>query len=151
MARAAVPAPGLVRIALALIAVGVLTGCDGDGENQAAASPDGPSATQLEAVAAGLCKAESEATTDTQTARVTFFAESHPGLHSIAALLNDRDRHASAELLRAKQAVETSLSEALEPSAALNEALVRLHDATQAGLAVLDITVGPCRATRSGG
>ena len=132
------------RHLVALVALVALMACGDDGGRPAAAGPDEPSATQLEAVAAGLCKAEAEAATDTQTARVTFFAESHPGLHSIAALLNDKNRHASAELLRAKQAVETGLSEALEPSPALNKALERLHDATQAGLAVLDITVGPC-------
>lgn len=101
------------------------------------------SASRLRAVASGLCRAAEEAATDPEAARLTFFSESHDGLHTIARALEDVDRKAAADLLVAKQAVEADFAAA--PSAGvLRDDLTTLAAATRTGLGRLDVSVTAC-------
>ena len=101
------------------------------------------SATRLRAVSDGVCRAAREAEADPAAARLTFFAESHDGLHTIARALEDLDRKKAADLLVAKQAVEADFS-AAPPPGVLRDHLTSLAAATRAGLARLDVPVPAC-------
>jgi hypothetical protein len=61
---------------------------------------------KLLTIAAGICDAARQAATSIDTARQTFFGQSHDGIHLIARGLQDKDRAAAATLLEAKVKVE---------------------------------------------
>lgn len=66
--------------------------------------------TRRRSIAAGVCDAALLAGSSIDSARATFYGQSHDGLHLIARGLEDVDRAASAALLEAKQKVEAALS-----------------------------------------
>lgn len=102
-------------------------------------------AERLGGAAAGVCGAAGQAASDAGAARKTFIGEAHDGLHIIARALEDVDRRAAADLLRAKQAVEADFS-GNAPAAVLGDHLGRLAALTRAGLDRLDIPVPGCEA-----
>src|SRR5438067_4503769 len=71
--------------------------------------------TKLQTIAAGICDAARQATSDVGAARQTFFGTSHDGIHLIARGLQDKDRAASATLLEAKQKVEADFNASPPP------------------------------------
>lgn len=135
------------RLLPVLVALALGAGCSDGASREETSGPSSPPDRTLTTVADGLCRVAAEATTDTQQARVTFFAEVHVGLHTLAARLLDVDRKAAADLLRAKERAETAFAAALEAAAELDAALADLHAAARAGLALLDVTVGACPPT----
>ena len=64
---------------------------------------------KLLTIATGICDAARQAPGNIDTARQTFFGQSHDGIHLIARGLQDKDRDASATLLQAKQKVEEKI------------------------------------------
>lgn len=91
----------------------------------------------------GLCDARSElADDDPEAARASFYDDSHVALHDIADRLAGEDRSAAAELLEAKQAVESGFESGTD--VVLVRALDELIISTVQGLASLDEPVGGC-------
>jgi len=86
---------------------------------------------------AGLCQAADQP----DAARRLFFDRSHEALHTVARALEDVDRAQAAELLQAKEKVESELA---VPPAGLPDDLRRLADVYRAGLGRLAITAPPC-------
>lgn len=74
-------------------------------------------------------------------ARRLFFDRAHDPLHTVAAALEDVDRARAAELLEAKERVESELGEA---PAGLAADLRRLAGVYRDGLGRLAITAPPC-------
>lgn len=87
----------------------------------------------------GLCEARARLIEDDASGADALFEEAHPTLHDIAARLSEQDRTAAAELLEAKQDVESAKTDVV-----LSEALDRLIIATVQGLAELDEQVAGC-------
>lgn len=75
------------------------------------------------------------------SARELFFDRSHEPLHAVARAMEDVDRAQAAELLEAKQKVE---SELVEPPATLPDALRRLAGVYRTSLGRLAIEAAPC-------
>jgi hypothetical protein len=86
---------------------------------------------------AALCDAA--ATPD--AARRLFFDRSHEQLHTVARALEDVDRNQAAQLLQAKERVESELP---NPPASLPDDLRRLASVYRDGLGRLAITAPPC-------
>jgi hypothetical protein len=105
--------PGVVRrTTVALIALAALAAACGDGGAGPASPPSGSlgpvtSAAADEAVL-GLCAMVGE--TNAGAAEATFHDRSHQTLHAIAAAAEEVDRAAAADLLVAKQQVESDLA-----------------------------------------
>jgi hypothetical protein len=102
------------------------------------------SRSRLVSIAAGICDAAELATGDVNSARATFFGQSHEGLHLIArGLEQEDDRATSAALLEAKQKVEADfLATAPGPQVAAD--LRRLADVTRSGLAGFKVSATAC-------
>jgi hypothetical protein len=97
----------------AFVVAGVITGAV-----VSACSDEGTSAASWTRAVAGLCAAADEARAgDGDDARRTFFDQSHDDLHELADEASTEDRAAAAELLRAKEAVESDF-ETSSPSLA---------------------------------
>jgi hypothetical protein len=119
--------------------------CGGSSSGDAAQEGDETvSARLLSAAATAVCQAAEQADSDPTAAKDTFFGRAHDDLHTIARVLDDTDRKAAAELLRAKQAVEAAFSGGA-PSAELRAGLLRLAAATSAGLERLDVPTPRCQ------
>jgi len=103
-------------------------------------------AARLQAIAAGLCEAATQAATDTSAAERTFQGQSHDGLHLIARGLQDIDRPASATLLEAKEKVESDFSNHAAGSEVASH-LRSLSEVTKSGVARFNVTVDACPAT----
>jgi hypothetical protein len=86
---------------------------------------------------AALC----EAAAHPDQARTLFFDRSHESLHTVARALDDVDRALAAQLLEAKQAVESALN-AGRPVPP--DDLLRLAGIYRTGLGRLAITAPPC-------
>lgn len=86
---------------------------------------------------AALCEGAAEPA----AARRLFFDRAHEPLHTVAAALEDVDRAQAAELLQAKERVESGLA---DPPAGLADDLRRLAGAYRDGLGRLAITAPPC-------
>ena len=86
---------------------------------------------------AGLC----DAAADPANARRIFFDRSHEALHTVARALDDVDRAQEAQLLEAKEKVESTLD---PPGPHLTDDLRRLADIYRASLGRLAITAPPC-------
>ena len=95
--------------------------------------------TDYQAAVAALCEAR-----DAQPgeARALFFDRAHGPLHVLADDVAEEDRATAADLLEAKQQVESTLDS--DQSADLGEELGRLVDATVAALTVIDVEVQAC-------
>jgi hypothetical protein len=86
---------------------------------------------------AGLCAAAA----DPADARRIFFDRSHEALHTVARALDDVDRGEEAQLLEAKNKVESTLD---PPGPHLTDDLRRLADVYRASLGRLAISAPPC-------
>jgi hypothetical protein len=98
---------------------------------------------RLLAIAAGLCDAAAQASTDVKAAEKTFNGRSHDGLHLIARGLEQIDRAASATLLEAKQKVEGDFSRSAAGGQIATD-LRHLSEVTRASLAHFNVTAGDC-------
>lgn len=116
-------------------------GTEDDHDTAAASAEADPS---YSAAVAGLCEArEMLVDGDPVGAREAFYDNSHVALHEIADRLSAEDRAAAAELLEAKQAVESGL-DAEEGSEQLQADLDSLIIATVQGVAEIDGAVSGC-------
>jgi hypothetical protein len=104
---------------------------------------DAVATSDLVNAAAGLCRAKTQAATDPQAARVTFFDRSHQAIHTIARALEAVDRPLAARLLEAKQTVEADFT-ADTPAAKLTDDLTRLAETTRVGLQRLRLDAPGC-------
>jgi hypothetical protein len=100
-------------------------------------------APQLVTAMAGLCTARTQAATQPDAAKATFFDNSHQAIHDIAAALERTDRSASSTLLVAKQKVEADL-DATPPGSSLVADLDGLASVTHDSLDRLHIAAAPC-------
>jgi hypothetical protein len=99
--------------------------------------------SRLLSIAAGICDAARQAATNIDTARQTFFGQSHDGIHLIARGLQEKDRAASATLLEAKQKVEADFLSP-PPAAQVVGDLHRLAAVTRTSLARFGVTAEAC-------
>ncbi len=102
----------------------------------AACGDDRPTDPRVDAHAA-LC----EAAARPADARSLFFDRSHDALHTVARDLEEVDRAQVAELLQAKERVESGLD---APAPSLPDDLARLADVYRAALGRLAIEAPPC-------
>ncbi len=86
---------------------------------------------------AALC----EAAVRPVSARDLFFDRAHESLHTVARAVEDVDRAQAAELLEAKEKVESELA---VPPVSLPDDLVRLAQVYRASLGRLAIEAPPC-------
>ncbi|HEX6310628.1 MAG TPA: hypothetical protein VF152_03300 [Acidimicrobiia bacterium] len=127
----------------ALLAAGIVAGlalsaCGDDGDN---GSSSGASASPWSGTVAGLCTAAEEARAgDADAAETTFFDEAHDDLHELADETAAADRAAAADLLRAKEAVESDFA---SPSPALATDLDTLVTATRDAVGAIGAPVPP--------
>lgn len=87
---------------------------------------------------AALCEATAAGPTE---ARALFFDRSHEALHEVARRLDDADRAQAAELLEAKERVESGLA---SPGPNLSGDMARLADVYRNSLGRLAIEAPPC-------
>lgn len=130
----------MLRRAVAIAALlGLAPGCgesaDGDGDTLTVGGDRVAVATLVDAHA-GLC----EAAAQPGEARALFFDRSHEPLHTVARALEDLDRAQAAQLLEAKERVESELG----ARQADRDRLLRLADVYRASLGRLAITAPPC-------
>ncbi len=136
------------RVPLALIAALAVAGAAcGSGKKPAPAvvamAGQVVSVSQLQTIAAGICDAARQAATNVDTARQTFFGQSHDGIHLIARGLQDKHRDAAATLLETKVKVEEDFVNP-PPPAKLAADLRSLAAVTRTSLAIFDVAVDPC-------
>jgi hypothetical protein len=98
---------------------------------------------KLLTIAAGVCDAARQAATNVDTARQTFFGQSHDGIHLIARGLQDKHRAASATLLEAKVKVEEDFLSP-PPAPQVVSDLRRLAAVTRASLAYFKVNADAC-------
>lgn len=110
----------------------VLAGCGGGSREPAAAAGAG-----LVDAHAALC----EAVAEPAQARALFFDRSHDALHEVARRLEDVDRTQAAQLLQAKERVESGFA---PPREELSGDLRTLADVYRSALGRLAITAPPC-------
>ena len=115
--------------AFLLLAVAVAVACGGSDK------PD-PDARLVDAHAA-LC----EAADQPAQARALFFDRSHDALHDVARRIDTDDRPLAAQLLEAKEVVESELTATRQ---ARPDDLRRLAEVYRTSLGRLAITVAPC-------
>ena len=121
-------------IALALLAAA----CGGGSEDRTITVAGQPVAVaQLVDAHAALCQAAAEP----DAARRHFFDRAHDQLHTVARALEDVDRTQAAQLLQAKERVESELT---TPPPTLPDDLRRLAGVYRDGLGRLAITAPPC-------
>lgn len=85
-----------------------LVACDDDDSSSAS---QGSSDSSWAGAVSGLCTAAEQVRSgDVDTAEATFFDEAHDDLHDLGAEAADRDRAAAADLLRAKETVESDFA-----------------------------------------
>jgi hypothetical protein len=99
--------------------------------------------SRLVTIAAGVCDAAQLAGHNVDSARATFYGQSHEGLHLIARGLQDVDRNQSAALLEAKQKVEADFL-APPPGPQLVNDLRQLADVTRSSLARFKVSADAC-------
>jgi hypothetical protein len=124
---------------VAVLAFVVLAACGGGDSSDKTITVAGqpvPVASLLDAHAA-LC--EGAAAPD--AARRLFFDRAHEQLHTVARALEDVDRAQAAQLLQAKERVESELP---NPPPTLADDLRRLAGVYRDGLGRLAITAPPC-------
>ena len=98
---------------------------------------------KLLTIAAGICDAARQAATSIDTARQTFFGQSHDGIHLIARGLQDKDRDAAATLLETKQKVEADFLNP-PPGPQIAADLRRLAAVTRTSLARFKVSAEAC-------
>ncbi len=102
-----------------------------------AACGDGGTTDPLVDAHVALC----EAAARPERARELFFDRSHDALHTVARDLEDVDRSQAAQLLEAKERVESELE---SPGPRLPDDLARLAEVYRASLGRLAIEAPPC-------
>ena len=124
--------------AVALLVIAVACGGSGDDQpDTVTAGGERLAVAPLVDAHAGLC----DAARQPAQARALFFDRSHDALHAVARALEDVDRAQVAELLQAKERVESDLA---DPGESLPGDLVRLAEVYRASLGRLAITAAPC-------
>jgi len=134
-----------VRSGLVASLLVVATTCGGG-------SPDGGSATvtlggdrvtvaSLVDAHAALCGAKASAASEPGAARTAFFDRAHDRLHTVARALGDVDRARAAELLEAKEKVESGLD---RRATTLAGDIGRLADVYRSALGQLAVPAPPC-------
>lgn len=114
---------------MALSALLIVTAC-----GSSSATDDAP--TYVDVVAA-LCSArDAAAAADLEAAEASFYGDAHEPLHELAAATAEVDRSAAADLLRAKEAVESALAGSV-PAPVTTERLDALVEATRAATVAL--------------
>jgi len=98
---------------------------------------------KLLTIAAGICDAARQAATSIDTARQTFFGQSHDGIHLIARGLQDKDRDAAATLLETKQKVEADFLNP-PPAPQVVADLRKLAAVTRTSLAHFKVSADAC-------
>jgi hypothetical protein len=144
------PLPLAAFVAVAAVAV-VGAGCGRRGQpTSGTVSMAGQAVTtgQLAWIASGVCDAAALAGHDPNSARATFYGQSHDGLHLIARGLQTVDRDQSAALLVAKQKVEADF-EASPPPPQVTADLRQLAEVTRASLTRFHVSVPACPASAS--
>jgi hypothetical protein len=122
----------------ALLLVLAVAGCGSDeGDRRITVGGQQVRVASLVDAHAGLC----DAARDPAGARRPFFDRSHEALHTVADALDDVDRAQAAQLLQAKEKVESELA---DPPETLPDDLFRLADIYRASLGRLAIAAPPC-------
>jgi hypothetical protein len=123
----------------AVIALVVLAACGGrhSGDRTISVAGQPVAVSSLVDAHAALC----EAAAAPDAARRLFFDRAHEQLHTVARALEDVDRAQAAQLLQAKEKVESELP---NPPPTLPDDLRRLAGVYRDGLGRLAITVPPC-------
>lgn len=132
-------------VALLLVVVlSLSSGCGGSAEGTSRTITVGGDRVAVGALVGAhtaLCYAAVSAATDPGGARAAFFDRSHDALHTVARALADVDRARAAELLEAKEKVESGL-DARSPT--LADDIARLAAVYRSGLRRLAIAAPPC-------
>jgi hypothetical protein len=123
-------------LALAVLATACAGNGDADDRTITVAGQPVAVAPLVDAHAA-LCQAAAEP----DAARRHFFDRAHEPLHTVARALEDVDRARAAQLLQAKERVESELQ---NPPPTLPDDLRRLAGVYRDGLGRLAITAPPC-------
>ena len=122
----------------AVLALAVLAACGGNASDKTVTVAGQPVAVaSLVDAHAALCQGAAAP----DAARRLFFDRAHEQLHTVARALEDVDRAQAAQLLQAKERVESELS---NPPPSLPDDLRRLAGVYRDGLGRLAITVPPC-------
>lgn len=142
------PVESLVIIAFGIafgVAGLILSGGDAEGSATDHVSEGGGSeGGGFAAVVPALCDARRSVETDPDSARDLFINSAHVPLHEIVTEVEAEDREAAADLLEAKQAVESGFATEEVAPGRLQADLDRLVDATVAGLSSIDVEVEGC-------
>ena len=142
-------APLAAAVVATLSVAAALVACGSDEKPPAVVAMAGQTVAtaKLRSIADGLCAAAGQAAGgDIDTARQTFFGQSHEGLHLIARALQDDDRAAAGALLEAKQKVEADFTTP-PPGAQVAADLRRLAELTRSSLARFKVGVAACPAS----
>jgi hypothetical protein len=123
---------------VAVLALAVLAACGGNASDKTITVAGQPVAVaSLVDAHDALCQGAGAP----DAARRLFFDRAHEQLHTVARALEDVDRGQAAQLLQAKERVESELS---NPPPSLPDDLRRLAGVYRDGLGRLAITVAPC-------
>jgi hypothetical protein len=117
--------------------VALATACNGGSDRTITVAGQPVAVAPLVDAHAALCQAAAEP----DAARRHFFDLAHEPLHTVARALEDVDRAQAAQLLQAKEKVESELS---NPPASLADDLRWLAGVYRDGLGRLAITAPPC-------
>jgi MoxR-like ATPase len=117
--------------------VALATACNGGSDRTITVAGQPVAVAPLVDAHAALCQAAAEP----DAARRHFFDRAHEPLHTVARALEDVDRAQAAQLLQAKEKVESELS---NPPASLADDLRWLAGVYRDGLGRLAITAPPC-------
>jgi hypothetical protein len=123
----------------AVIAFAVLAACGGGDAKAKTITVAGQAVPVASLVDAHDALCQGAAAPD--AARRLFFDRAHEQLHTVARALEDVDRAQAAQLLQAKERVESELS---DPPPTLPDDLRRLAGVYRDGLGRLAIAVPPC-------
>jgi hypothetical protein len=121
----------------AIVTLAVLAACGGDSPRTITVAGQPVAVAPLVDAHAALCQAAAEP----DAARRHFFDRAHEPLHTVARALEDVDRAQAAQLLQAKEKVESELP---NPPPSLPDDLRRLAGVYRDGLGRLAITAPPC-------
>jgi hypothetical protein len=133
----------MTRMAVAVLCAAVLaTGCGGDGTGEASEGNGRPD--RLQVASQGLCDAQLAASEGrVREAEDIFYADSHGYLHELARRLQDTDPAAAAELLEAKQRLESALETSADPPGT-QQLIIELERALRDAARSADLPVPLC-------
>jgi len=127
----------LRAVAVVVLVAALAVGCSHAADKTLTVGGDRVTAARLVDAHAALCQAADQP----DAARRLFYDRSHEALHTVARGLSDVDRAQAAELLQAKEKVESELP---DPPATLRADLLALADAYRRGLGRLAIAAPAC-------